>query len=187
MAKKFYQVPLDTFDELLVEAGVLLNTFNPSNPAPPADENIITATTGGVNISAVPTFSDMAEDVDNVMNNMKEFKHLDGWTCTLGFTALNQSAKVIKLSLGCADIDANTSKITPRAELEQTDFSDVWWVGDKAGGGMVAVQLKDALSTAGWVVQTGKNAKGQTTVTLTGHVSLATQNEVPMVVYSTDA
>lgn len=185
---KFTVIPEDTFNGLQMDAGVLLNSFDPSNPIAPSDEDIITATTGGITVSCTPTFSDLGEDVDNVPNNMKELKHLDGWECTMTTTALGTTPELIKLQLGCADIDSNTpSKIVPRADLKQTDFSDIWWVGDRADGGLVAVQLKNALSTAGFSLQTTKNGKGTTGLTLTGHVSITSQREVPMVFYSMDA
>ena len=185
---KFTVIPQNTFDELQLDAGVLLKTFNPATPVAPADEAIICATTGGINVTCTPTFSDFGEDVDNCPANMKELKHLDSWTCTMGFTALGTSPEAIKLALGCADIDGtDTSKITPRRDLAQTDFSDIWWVGDKAGGGLVAVQLKNALSTGGFSLQTTKNGKGQITVELTGHVSIDAQSTMPMVFYSMDA
>lgn len=183
---KFTVIPENTFDGLQLDAGVLLNRFDPAKPDAPADEDIICATTGGINVSCVPTFSDFGEDVDNCPVNMKELKHLDSWECKLGFTSLGTSAESIKLALGCADIDAATSKITPRKDLEQTDFSDIWWVGDKANGGLVAVQLKNALSTSGFTLQTTKNGKGQITVELTGHVSIDAQQTMPMVFYSID-
>ena len=115
---------------------------------------------------------------------MKELKHLDSWACTMGFTSLGTSAEAIRLALGSADV--NESKITPRSGLSQDDFTDLWWVGDRADGGAVAVKLKNALSTGGFVLQTGKNAKGQVTVELTGHVSINAQDEMPMEFYSFD-
>ena len=45
--------------------------------------------------------------------------------------------------------------------LAQSDFSDLWWVGDRADGGMVAVQIKNALSTGGFSLKTTDNGKGQ--------------------------
>lgn len=184
---RFTVIPEDTFNSLQLDAGVLLRTFNPANPVAPADEDIICATTGGVNPSCVPTFSDLGEDVDNVPVNMKELKHLDSWECKIATTSLGTSPELIKLALGCADIDATTSRIVPRMDLAQTDFSDIWWVGDKADGGLVAVQLKNALSTAGFSLQTTKNGKGQISLEITGHVSITAQSEVPMVFYSMDA
>ena len=183
---RFTVIPQDTFDQIQLDAGVLLKTFDPTKPAV-ADDAIITATTGGINATCVPTFSDMGEDVDNCPPNMKELKHLDGWECKMSFTALGTSPEAIKFALGCADIDSqNSSKIIPRKDLKQTDFSDVWWVGDRADGGLVAVQLLNALSTAGFSLQTTKSGKGQISCELTGHVSMSAQNVVPMVFYSMD-
>ena len=57
-------------------------------------------------------------------------------------------------------------------------------MGDRADGGMLAVQLKNALSTGGFSLKSVKNGKGQITMELTGHVSLEAQEVVPMVFYS---
>ena len=182
---RFTVIPQDTFSEIQVEAGVLLKTFNPANPTAPADADIICATTGGIQASCVPTFSDLGEDVDNCPNNMKELKHLDSWEAKMSFTSIGTSPESIKLSLGCADIDSNdATHIIPRAELMQTDFSDLWWVGDRADGGLVACQLKNALSTSGFSLKTTKKGKGNVSVELTGHVSINAQEEVPMQFYS---
>lgn len=116
---------------------------------------------------------------------MMELKHLDGWDCKMAFTSLGTSTESIRLALGAADIDTpDRSKITPRRDLKQTDFADLWWVGDRADGGMVAICLKNALSTGGFTLQTTKNGKGKVSVELTGHVSMSAQDEMPMEFYS---
>lgn len=185
---KFTVIPQDTFENLQLDAGVLLKTFNPADVKVPEDSAIICATTGGISASCVPTYSDMGDDVDNCPVNLMELKHLDGWECKMGFTSLGTSAENIKLSLGAADIAApGNDKITPRRELKQSDFSDIWWVGDRADGGAVAIQLKNALSTGGFSLKTTKNGKGQISVELTGHVSMSSQDTMPMLFYSIDA
>ena len=182
----FTIIPQSTFEALQLDAGILLKTFNPAEPSV-KDEDIICATTGGINPVCKPNYSDFGEDVDNCPNNVKELKHLDSWDCSIAFTSLGTSPELIKLALGAADIDGtNASKIIPRADLAQTDFSSIWWVGDKANGGFVAIQLLNALSTEGFSLQTSKNAKGQIDVTLTGHVSEEKKKTVPMVFYSVD-
>ena len=178
----FTVIPKDTFDGLQLEAGVLLKKFDPAKVAAPADEDIICATTGGINISCVPTYSDLGEDVDNCPTNTKELKHLDGWECKMSFTALGTSPENIKLALGAATV--STTKVTPNRDLKQADFSDIWWVGDRADGGVVAACLKNALSTGGFTLQTTKNGKGQVSVELTGHVSIDAQDTMPMEFYS---
>lgn len=182
---RFTVIPQSTFEDLQVDAGILLKQFDPAKPSA-TDANIITATTGGINIVCQPQYSDWGEDVDNVPNNMKELKHLDSWNCTMSTTALSSSPEGIKLALGAADIDASTGKITPRRELKDTDFGHIWWVGDRADGGLVACKLINALSTDGFSLQTTKNGKGQTAITFTGHVSINDQNTMPMEFYSLD-
>lgn len=179
-------IPEDTFESLQMDAGILLKTFDPSKPATVDKKNIICATTGGIQINCTPTYSDLGEDVDNCPVNMKELKHLDSWECTMAFTSLGTSKESIRLELGAADINADSGAIVPRKDLKQTDFTDIWWVGDRADGGCVAIQLKNALSTDGFSLQTTKNGKGQLSCTLTGHVSIDAQDEMPMVIYSID-
>ena len=179
---RFSVVSQDVFDEFQVDAGVLLKSFDPSAPAL-VDEDIICATTGGINPTCVPTYSDWGEDVDNVPNGMKELMHLDGWETSLGFTALNTTAEVIRMALGAADIGAENGAIIPRRDLKDTDFADIWWVGDRTDGGLVAICLKNALSTSGLSLQTTKDGKGQLAVTLAGHYSIKEQHTVPMEFY----
>lgn len=184
---KFTEIPADTFDGLQMDAGILTKKFDPANPAEVKPEDIITATTGGVNAVCQPSFTDFGEDIDNCPNNMMELKHLDSWNCTLGFTALGTSKESLRMELGAADVDADTGAIIPRADLKQSDFEDtIWWVGDRADGGCIAICLLHALSTEGFSLQTTKNGKGQIATTLTGHVSIKKQKEVPMKIYSID-
>ena len=183
----FTKISQEAFNELQVDAGMILNNFDPSDPEEPADEDIVTATTGGITINCTPTYSDWGEDVDNCPPNLKELKHLDGWNCSIETTALGTSPELIRLALGAADIDSsNPTKIVPRRKLQQTDFSDLWWVGDKADGGLVAVKLKNGLSTGGFSLKTTKDGKGNVSLALTGHVSINDQDTMPMEFYSTE-
>lgn len=183
MAKRFTQVKLDAFKEIQIEAGVIVKTFDPSNPI--LDRaNILFTTSGGITITAKPTYTDYFEDVDNVPNNTKEGKQVDDWECTFGFTALDTSAEAVRIQLGAADIDANdTNRITPRRDLKLSDFTNLWFVGDRADGGLVAVQLLNALSTDGFSLKTVKKGKATTTVTLMGHYSIDAVDTVPMNFY----
>lgn len=181
---KFTAIPQDTFQGMQLDAGILLKKFDPETGDFDKAKDIICATTGGINVVCQAEYSDLGEDVDNCPNNMMELKHLDGWNCTIGFTSLGTSPASIALSLGAADVDETAGKITPRRSLKLTDFTEVWWVGDRADGGMVAVHLLNALSTGGFSLQTTKGGKGQNTMELTGHVSIDAQDVVPMEFYS---
>ena len=179
---RFSVVCQDVFEEFQVDAGVLLKSFDPSAPHL-GDEDIICATTGGINPTCVTTYSDWGEDVDNCPNGMKELMEIVRWETGLGFTALNITAETIRMALGAADVEAENGAIVPRMELKDTDFANIWWVGDRTDGGLVAICLKNALSTSGLSLQTTKDGKGQLAVTLAGHYSIKEQHTVPMEFY----
>lgn len=188
----YTKVAEDAFDALQLDAGVLLSSFDPANPyTAPSSEDIIATTTGGINPTCTPTYSDFGEDVDNVPNNMMEFKHLDGWDCAMAFTSIKFNAANVAWSLGASETTtvaagsntAGYTKIVPRRDVKLTDFKDLWWVGDKANGGAFAVKLLNALSTGGLNIQSSKNGKGTNQMTITGHVSIAHQDTMPMEFY----
>ena len=176
---EYTKVAADAFQKLQMNAGVLVDSFN---PATGVIGNILGATTGGLSFASNPTFTDFGEDVDNCPNNLMEFKHLDGWDCSMAFTNIRFNQANIALALGAAD-KTGATKVTPRAELNTSDFTDLWWVGDKTDGGAVAIKLINALSTGGFSMQTTKNAKGTMAMTITGHVSKDAQDVVPMEFY----
>jgi hypothetical protein len=188
---RFTVVSSDAFDELQVNAGVLLTEFDIENPyVTPTNNTILATTQGGVNPTCKATFEDYAADVDNVPNNCMEFKNLTQWDCAMAFTTIKFNADNTVFALGAADKEllANgVTKVKPRRDVKLTDFKDLWWVGDKANGGAYAIKLKNALSTEGLSIQTTKNGKGTMGVTLTGHVSLNAQNDMPMEFYDIPA
>lgn len=183
---KYTKIPETTFRNLQLNAGVLLSAFNPES-ATVADESIIGATTGGVNFTATPTFSDYGEDIDNCPKNMKELKKLDAWEISLSGTYVTVDANAVKSLVGAADVSGN--KITPRNDLKLTDFTDVWWVGDysdqngETNGGFVAIHMMNALSTGGFAIKSSDNGKGNFAFTYTAHYSIDAQDTVPFEVY----
>ena len=183
---KYTKIPETAFKNLQLNAGVLLSAFNPES-ATVANESIIGATTGGVNFTATPTFSDYGEDVDNCPKNMKELKKLDSWDINMSGTYVTVDANNVKSLVGAADVSGN--KITPRNDLKLTDFTDVWWVGDysdqngETNGGFVAIHMMNALSTGGFAIQSSDNGKGNFAFTYTAHYSMDAQDTVPFEVY----
>ena len=184
---RFTIIAKDAFDALQTDAGVVLTKYDPYHPYDdPASDDILATTTGGVSPTCTPTYTDYGADVDNVPNNMMEFKRLDGWDCGLGFTSIKFNAENTKWGLGAADISTlsnGVKVIKPRMDVKLSDFKELWWVGDKANGGAYAICIKNGLSTGGLSIKTNKNGKGTNAVTVTGHVSIHAQKEVPMVFY----
>ena len=183
---KYTKIPETTFQNLQLNAGVLLSAFNPES-ATVANESIIGATTGGVNFTATPTFSDYGEDIDNCPKNMKELKKLDAWEISMSGTYVTVDANAVKSLVGAADVSVN--KITPRNDVLLTDFTDIWWVGDysdkngETNGGFVAIHMMNALSTGGFAIQSSDNGKGNFAFTYTAHYSMSAQDTVPFEVY----
>ena len=183
---KYTKIPETTFQNIQLNAGVLLSAFNPES-ATVANESIIGATTGGVNFTATPTFSDYGEDIDNCPKNMMELKKLDSWEISMGGTYVTVDGNAVKSLVGAADVSGN--KITPRNDVLLSDFTDVWWVGDysdkngETNGGFVAIHMMNALSTGGFAIQSSDNGKGNFAFTYTAHYSMDAQDTVPFEVY----
>lgn len=183
---KYTKIPETTFKNIQLNAGVLLSDFNPET-ATVTNESIIGATTGGVNFTAKPTFSDYGDDIDNCPKNMMELKTLDSWDITMSGTYVTVDVNFVKGLVGAADVSGY--KITPRNDLKLTDFTDVWWVGDysdqngETNGGFVAIHMMNALSTGGFQIKTADKAKGQFAFEYTAHYSMSAQYIVPFEVY----
>ena len=140
--------------------------------------------------TATPTFSDFGADIDNCPKNMKEFKRQDMVEAKMSGTFVTADTKTAKLLCGAADNDtSDTTKVVPRTDLKDSDFTDLWLVGDysdKSGaknGGFIAIRMLNALSTGGVQLKTSDKAKGQFAFEFTAHNSLAAQDKVPYEIY----
>lgn len=187
MAQKYTQVPSDTFEKLQLNAGILVDGFT---PATGVIGNILGATTGGIQFSTNPEFTDFGEDIDNVPNNTMELKHLNQFDPQMSGTFLTCTPSLVKSLVGAGDVDTtDTTKVIPRAELLVDDFEDVWWIGDYsdvntgANAGFIAIHLMNSLNTAGFQIQSSKNEKGQLAFEFHGHYSLEDQETVPFEIY----
>ena len=186
---KYTKIPENTFQNIQLNAGVLLSSFTPSS-ATVAYESIIGATTGGINFTATPTYIDFGEDIDNCPKNMKELKKLDRWEVKCSGTFVTIDTATAKSLIGAADIGtSDTTKVTPRNDIAQGDFNDIWIVGDYSdkngdtNGGFIAIHMMNALSTGGFQIQTADKAKGQFAFEYTAHYSMSAQDTVPFEVY----
>lgn len=186
---RYTKIPSNAFKQIQINAGILLKSFTPATGTIEADAQI-GATTGGINFTATPSYTDFGDDIDNCPKNMKELKRLESWEVKATGTLVTLDTAAAKSLIGAADIDGtDTTKVTPRNDLADADFADLWFVGDysdKTGatkGGFVAVHLMNALSTGGFQIQTSDKAKGQFAFEYTAHYSMAEQDTVPFEVY----
>lgn len=188
---KFTTVATDAFQKFQLNAGVVLTGFDPASPTLDRSK-IFIATSGGSEFTAEPEFEDFGEDVDNVPANTKELKVLTSVNVTLSGTGKTVDGPVLKALMAAADVTtaSGVTKITPRADLLQTDFIDkLWWVGDYSdhngatNGGFLAIELLNALSTGGFSIQSNNKGKADVEYEFTGHYSISDMTLVPYNVY----
>lgn len=178
---RFTKIPESTFNELQVNAGVLVKAFDPVTGTLD-DADIITATSGGITINAKPTFEDFGSDIDNCKKNTKELKRKTEMDVSVSTTALNINKDTLKLMLAAAD-ETESGAIVSRVDLALSDFATIWWIGDLSNGGYLAIKLIDALSTDGFSLKTNDKGKGNLSISLSAHVSLEDQDVEPVEFY----
>ena len=190
---KFTKLPPDTFQKLVLNAGILVDAFT---PATGVIGNLMGATTGGITFNSNPTYTDFGEDVDNCPNNTMELKRIDQFDPAMSGTFLTLTAAVVKDLIGAADIAvSDATHVIPRDHLIEDDFKEVWWIGDYSdinndgdtgssrSAGFLAIHLMNSLNTGGFQITSSKNAKGQMAFDFHGHYSLENIEEVPFEVY----
>lgn len=190
---KFTKLPPDTFQKLVLNAGILVDAFT---PATGIIGNLMGATTGGITFKSNPTYTDFGEDVDNCPNNTMELKRIDQFDPAMSGTFLTLTAAVVKDLIGAADIAvSDTTHVIPRDHLIEDDFKEVWWIGDYSdinndgstgstkSAGFLAIHLMNSLNTGGFQITSANKAKGQMAFDFHGHYSLENIEEVPFEVY----
>lgn len=185
---KYTQIPNDTFQHLVLNAGILVDEFTPADGT---IGNLLGATTGGITFNANPTYSDWGEDIDNCPNNTMELKRIDGYAPVMSGTFLTVTGSSLESLVGSATktTASGVDKVVPNNELQTTDFKEVWWIGDYsdvntgATAGFMAIHLLNALNQTSLQITTTKNGKGQLAFEYHGHYSLNAQDTVPFEVY----
>jgi hypothetical protein len=180
---KATRITADAAQHMQTDSGLLLNTFDVSNPVEPNDEAIVCETTGDFSITCVPETEDFFADVNNAPTNTKEGKRITGWNCGLSITALSISEETLVLSLGAADV-GDDGGINPRRQYKMADFKPLYWIGDMIDENkLFAVVMDNTVSTGGLSFTSTNNGKGKLALTLTPHASLEEQEKIPMAFY----
>ena len=179
---KFTKIPQNTFEELQINAGILVKDFDVATGTY-AESDMITATTGGITVNVKPTYEDFGSDIDNCPKNTMELKRITETEVSISTTALNINESLLLYMLGAADKDNVTGAIKPRKDLKTTDFSTIWWIGDLSNNGYIAVKISNGLSTDGFSIKSTDKGKGNISITITGHVSMSAQDVIPAEFY----
>lgn len=186
MGLAYTQIPVNTFKELVLNAGIMVDNFYPNTGE---YGNIIGATTGGLHFTATPSFIDFGADIDNCPKNTKELMQTDDWDINATGTLLTVNANAVARQLALADIESvsgstGLSKISLRKDIDiENDFKDVWIIADYGDGGFIAIHMLSVMSTGGFQLQTTDKGKGQFAFTYTAHYSIDAQDDVPCEIY----
>lgn len=190
MALQFTKMPTDTFEQIQLNAGILLDDFTPATGEIPSTAKILGATSGGLNFTSNPTYVDFGEDVDNCPPNTKQLKRISSFDASISGTFLTCTPDMIASMLGAADVDSTvTTKVVPREQLVDADFEDIWWVGDYsdkntgANAGFLAIHMMNALNTTGFQIQSGKDAKGTMSFEYHAHYDIEHMETIPFEIY----
>ena len=184
---EYAKVSASAFQQLQMNAGVVVDDFDPSSGV---IGNIIGATTGGLQFASNPTYEDFGEDIDNVPANTWQLKRIMYYDPSISGTFLTITPSVAKALTGAGTVDG--AHIVPSQSLTADDFDDIWIVGDYSDAnvngvgttaGFVAVHLMHAMKTSGFKWQSTKNGKGQMSFEFHGHYDLTNIDEVPFEIY----
>lgn len=182
---EFTQVRATAFEEIQMNAGIVLDDFN---PATGVMGNIIGVTSGGLSFNSNPEYEDFGEDMDNVPANTWQLKRVRYYDPALSGNWVTITAAEAKRMNGAGTLSGN--KITPSHELKESDFDDIWVVGDysdknngAATAGFVAIHIMNALNTGGMQWQTTKDGKGQFAFDYHGHYDMTDIDTVPYEIY----
>lgn len=182
MAKMATKLPENVFEHIQMNAGILLSGFDPQTWTV-SITNILGATSGGINFTDTPSFVDYGEDIDNCPKNTKELKQIESREIKASGTYVSMTPEQAKSLAAGADLDTSKLKITPRDDLQDSDFADIWFVGDYGNGGAIAIHLQNSLSTTGFALQTGDKVKGTFAFEYTAHYTLTSPDTVPYEVH----
>ncbi len=123
---KFTKIPSDTFQKMAINAGVIMRQFDPTVTSAAIYRGyIIGATTGGITMTATPTFADFGEDIDNCSKNSKELKRITAYDIKASGTFVTVDPQVAKQLLAASDITVTVGRATTDTSVvvAKTDYT----------------------------------------------------------------
>lgn len=184
---KFTKLAPDTFKKLQLNAGIIVNEFNPADDT---IGDVLLSTSGGIKVDFVPTTKDFGEDIDNCPKGSKELMQIERWECKASGTGVTVDTASAKSFIGACDVSGN--KLTPRDHYKDEDFDDLWIIGDYSDinddedskkAGYVAIHMMNAISTGGFSMQTADKEKGKFAFEYKACYSLEDISKVPFEIY----
>lgn len=184
---KFNKLYENTFKELQMNAGIIVDEFDPKTQT---IGKILGATTGGITVADAISTTDLGDDIDNCPKNMMELMQLDSHNVTIGGTFVTANAEQVEMLVGAGKIDPeDATHIIPQNDLDKSMFRSFWLIGDYSdvnsgeSAGYLAVHIFNAINTGGFNLKTADRAKGQFAFTYTACYSMQNPEQVPYEIY----
>lgn len=181
----FKKIKPTTINELTMNVFMLMSEFDPDtfnvSTGTIDGTKIIASTTGGVTFSDKPEYIDFGEDIDNCPKNTMELKVKKDGEVKVSGNLVTVNTALLQMLIGAADYSGN--KVTPRADLRDTDFTTLWGLADYGKGGLIAIKMKRVLNTSGLSIATTDDNKAQLAFEFTCHKTISDLTDPPYEVY----
>ena len=187
---KFTQVPVDTMQAIQINAGMIVDDFDPSTGVV---GNQLAGTGGGSEFDPHPTFIDRGDGIDNMPKNTWQLKGIDHFEPHL--TGTFKTTKATLAAMLQAGATVSSGHIIPSHILTAAHFHDCWLLGDygdqnedgvspsTAKAGFVAIHLMNAMNVLGFRWKTNDKSKGDFAFDFQAHYDLANIDQVPFEIY----
>ena len=163
-----------TKENLQLGAGIITTAYTKGGTI--SKESIISATRGGGSFTAIPTLRQI--EADGLPQNVKGMEVIDDYVVTLNVTLIEFAKETLQMALPGAFLDTDNS-IKCKHTIADTEYKDIYWVGDLADGSKIAIKIKNALNNGGLNITITNKGEGTFALSLIGHYSLDKLDEPP--------
>lgn len=163
-----------TAEHLQLDAGVFLKSYTPGSDIVAA--NIISATRGGGTLDIVPVTHHV--DADGIPQNFVGMDRIDEYTVNMNTTLIEVTEDTLTLAFGGAVNVASITrtgtsivdkKITLKNVFQDSDYTDIWWLGNLSDGTKIAVKLSKTRCKDGLRLTINNKGEGTFPINLTAH------------------
>lgn len=172
-----------TIQNMQLNAGVLLNKYTKGTDI--EEDDIIGATRGGGSFSLIPTVHQAA--VDGAPTYTKGLERTDDWVATLNVTMVEFNDEAVSRALGVGVTKTETGSgatkdttFTVKNTVSDSDYKDIYWVGDMSNGQNVVIKLTNALNINGLTLTFTDRGEGTFPLSLIGHYTTADLKTAPV-------
>ena len=187
----------NTIQNLQLDAGILVSgattieNFNGDLSSIGSPE-ILGATKGGVQFSAIPEIRNILDGIDYCRGNYKDGNVIDSWDITLKATVSEATKHNLTMAMGQMRGDGtpvgdagNYNKLTPKMDIPTSSYlNNICWIGSTdRGQKAIIIELKNVMNMNGLNFTAEDKNTGTFELELKAHFDLAHPQDVPFVIY----